>query len=37
MTTPQQRRRNRLMGIILAIVVVAIYVWIFVRGSELLN
>ncbi len=37
MTTPQQRRRNRLMGIILAVIVLAIYAWVFLRGGELLK
>lgn len=37
MTTPQQRRRNRIMGIILAIIVAAIYAWVFLRGNELLK
>ena len=35
MTTPQQRRRNRLMGLILVLIVLAIYAWVFVRGSWL--
>lgn len=37
MTTPQQRRRNRLLGIILALIVLAIYAWVFFRGSELMQ
>ena len=37
MTTPQQRRRNRLIGIVLGLIVLAIYAWVFVRGSELLK
>lgn len=35
--TPEQRRRNRIAGIILAIFVIAIFAWTFLRGSELLN
>ncbi len=37
MTTPEQRRRNRILGIVLAIIVLAIYAWVFVRGSDLLQ
>jgi len=29
--TPEQRRRNRLTGIALAIIVIAIFAWSFVR------
>ncbi|TFL15695.1 hypothetical protein CSC67_02935 [Pusillimonas caeni] len=35
--TPEQRRRNRIAGIILAIIVIAIFAWTFVRGSALMN
>jgi hypothetical protein len=35
--TPEQRRRNRRTGILLAIVVIAIMAWIFIRGSAVLN
>jgi len=35
--TPEQRRRNRIGGIILAIIVIAIFVWTFLRGAELMN
>ncbi len=34
--TPEQRRRNRRTGIILAIIVIAIMIWAFIRGSGLL-
>ena len=37
MTTPQQRRRNKILGIILAIIVAAIYAWVFFRGNELMQ
>ncbi|WP_397476239.1 cytochrome oxidase small assembly protein [Pusillimonas sp.] len=35
--TPEQRRRNRIGGIILAIIVIAIFAWTFLRGSVLMN
>lgn len=35
--TPEQRRRNRIVGIILAIIVIAIFAWTFLRGSALMN
>jgi len=35
--TPEQRRRNRIAGIILAIIVIAIFAWTFLRGAELMN
>jgi len=35
--TPEQRRRNRIAGIILAIIVIAIFGWTFLRGSVLMN
>jgi len=35
--SPQQRRRNRMMGLALAAIVLAIYAWVFVRGSELMG
>lgn len=35
--TPEQRRRNRKTGLLLALVVIAIMAWIFIRGSALLN
>ncbi|MCI2808361.1 cytochrome oxidase small assembly protein [Eoetvoesiella caeni] len=35
--TPEQRRRNRRTGIILAIIVIGIMAWVFLRGSAVLN
>ena len=35
--TPEQRRRNRNTGLILAAIVIAILVWSFVRGSAILT
>lgn len=35
--TPEQRRRNRIAGIVLAIIVIAIFAWTFLRGSTLMN
>ena len=35
--TPEQRRRNRKTGLLLALVVIAIMAWIFIRGSAILN
>jgi len=35
--SPQQRRRNRLMGVALAAVVLAIYAWVFMRGSAFMG
>lgn len=35
--TPEQRRRNRIAGAILAIIVIAIFAWTFLRGSALMN
>jgi predicted nucleic acid-binding Zn ribbon protein len=35
--TPEQRRRNRRTGLILAVIVIAIIAWTFLRGSALLG
>jgi len=35
--TPEQRRRNRRTGLILAVIVLAIIAWTFVRGSALMG
>ncbi|HWK61108.1 MAG TPA: cytochrome oxidase small assembly protein [Eoetvoesiella sp.] len=35
--TPEQRRRNRNTGLILAAIVIAILAWSFVRGSAILT
>jgi len=35
--TPEQRRRNRITGLILAAIVAAIMVWTFLRGGNLLG
>jgi len=35
--SPQQRRRNRLMGLALAAAVLAIYAWVFMRGSAFMG
>lgn len=35
--TPEQRKRNRTTGLILAAIVIAIMVWTFLRGGSLLG
>jgi len=35
--SPRQRRRNRLMGLVLAVIVLAIYAWVFMRGSDFMG
>lgn len=35
--TPEQRRRNRKTGLILAVIVIVIIGWTFLRGSALLG
>ncbi|MCQ9617720.1 cytochrome oxidase small assembly protein [Paenalcaligenes niemegkensis] len=35
--TPEQRKRNRITGFILAVIVVAIMIWTFLRGGSLLG
>jgi len=34
--TPEQRRRNKIAGLILLIIVVAVFAWTFFRGSAIL-
>ncbi|MGE8549114.1 cytochrome oxidase small assembly protein [Alcaligenes sp. Marseille-Q7550] len=35
--TPEQRRRNRRTGLLLALFVVAVLVWTFLKGSQFLG
>lgn len=35
--TPEQRRRNRIVGLILVVFVAAVFAWTLLRGSSLLT
>ncbi|MBO9354266.1 hypothetical protein GG851_09680 [Bordetella petrii] len=34
--TPEQRRRNKITGLILLAIVIALFVWTFLRGSAIM-
>ncbi|MFT9638145.1 cytochrome oxidase small assembly protein [Alcaligenes phenolicus] len=34
---PEQRRRNRRLGLLLAVFVIAVMVWTFLKGSQFLG
>jgi len=35
--TPEQRRRNKIVGLILLAIVIALFAWTFFRGSAILT
>lgn len=37
MTTPEQRRRNRRLGLLLLVFVLAVFAWTVFRGASLLS
>jgi len=37
MPTPEQTRRNRKAGLILLVVVLAVFAWTFIRGASLMT